>query len=75
MMAVGSAVAALVLVVLASGQEDVDLRHVGAIFLLGMPTVPVFFQWLIHTLGVRGWTRRRPPRLARSVASTWSWAG
>jgi uncharacterized membrane protein YbhN (UPF0104 family) len=52
MLAVGAAMAALVLLIWHRDQTILMLTAVGSVFLLGIPTVPVIFQWLIHVLRV-----------------------
>ncbi len=52
MLAVGSAMAALVLLIWHRDQVILILTAVGSMFLLGIPTVPAIFQWLIHVLRV-----------------------
>ncbi len=52
MLAVGSAMSALVLLVWHRQQTILIATAVGSTFLLGIPTVPSIFQWLIHVLRV-----------------------
>jgi uncharacterized membrane protein YbhN (UPF0104 family) len=52
MLAVGSAVAAVVLVIWHSSQLLLIATALGAILLMGVPTVPTCFQWLMRVLGV-----------------------
>ena len=56
-MAVGSTVSALVLIIWHPDKWMLIVASIGAIFLMGVPTVPVCFRWLLHTLGV---TRLNP---------------
>jgi uncharacterized membrane protein YbhN (UPF0104 family) len=51
-MAVGSAVAALVLVIWYPNHLLLIAAACGGVLLLGLPTVPVLFQWLMRILGV-----------------------
>jgi glycosyltransferase 2 family protein len=52
LLAVGSAMAALALVAWHPNQTILILTAVGSTLLLGVPTVPAVFEWLIRALGV-----------------------
>jgi uncharacterized membrane protein YbhN (UPF0104 family) len=52
MLAVGAAISALVLLVWHPRQQLLIATAVGSSLLLGIPTVPSVFQWLIHVLRV-----------------------
>ncbi len=52
MLAVGSAMAALVLIIWHRHQPLLIAAAVGSMLLLGLPTIPVLFQWLMRVLGI-----------------------
>ncbi len=52
MLAVGAALSVVVLVIWHSHQHWLIAAAVGSLFLMGVPTVPVVFRWLLNVLGV-----------------------
>jgi uncharacterized membrane protein YbhN (UPF0104 family) len=67
-LAVGSAVSALMLLVWHSNQWLLILAAVAAVLLMGVPTVPSCFQWLLRTLGV---TRLNPTVVDKFTHMGW----
>ena len=51
-LAVGAAVAAVVLIIWHSSQSLLIATAIGAVLLMGVPTIPVCFRWLLQALGV-----------------------
>ena len=68
MLAVGSAISALVLLVWHTSQTLLIAVAAGSIVLLGAPTVPVLFEFLLRALGV---TRLNPTAGKRFRRITW----
>lgn len=67
LLAVGAAMSALVLIVWHREQTILILTAVGSTLLLGVPTIPSVFRWLIHVL--------RVGRLNPTAGNKFTWVG